>query len=216
MKQVDAPAAVTSPTADAQASDKSSVASEGPASPARLANRATSSEALRRPARMSFKGIAGTAAAPPAAAAAPPANAAAPPSDLMDLLSLDDSAAPVSVESAQTAVSNSDGKPHLCSKLGGSSSPADQKGKQHWQVMHSMPQNASHCAQRVMRWHASQYSCPIHAVLGMMVQQSMKLPSSSVLMTVSPSPKRLSTYWSCCKTGCHALDVCRQVTGRLS
>lgn len=93
MRQADAPAAVAPPTADSQAPASSDL----PSSPA---HRAASPESLRRPARISMKGI---HAAPPAVAAA-----AAPRADLMDLLSLDDSAAPP--EQAKASVSNSDGE----------------------------------------------------------------------------------------------------------
>lgn len=97
MRQVDAPAAVASPTADGHASDKAPASSDLPSPPA---HRAASPESLGRPARISMKGI-------PAAPAAV-APAAAPRADLMDLLSLDDSAAPP--EQAKASVSNSDGE----------------------------------------------------------------------------------------------------------
>lgn len=97
MRQVDAPATVATPTADGQASDKGSTGSDLPSSPA---HRAVSPDSLSRPARMSMKGI---HAAPAAVPTAP-----APRADLMDLLSLDDSAAPT--EQAKASVSNSDGE----------------------------------------------------------------------------------------------------------
>lgn len=109
MLQADGPA-VASPPADAQASDKASVSSDGPSSPVRQSNGATSP--MTRPARVSFKGI---AASVPAVSSAPAATAAA--SELIDLLSLEDSAAPAAAPAAaeqpQSSVSNSDGMlPH--------------------------------------------------------------------------------------------------------
>ena len=102
MQQADTPASVASPTAAAQASDKASASSEGPSSPVRASNGTTSP--IARPARVSFKGISAPAPVP-----APPAATAAAASELIDLLSLEDTAAPAA-EQPQTAVSNSDGE----------------------------------------------------------------------------------------------------------
>ena len=102
MQQADAPAAVAAPAADTEASDKASVSSEGPSSPFRQSNGTNLPSS--RPARVSFKGIAAPAAAAPAATAAAA-------SELIDLLSLEDtipSAAPIA-EQPQTAVTDSDG-----------------------------------------------------------------------------------------------------------
>ncbi|KAL3137259.1 hypothetical protein ABBQ32_006805 [Trebouxia sp. C0010 RCD-2024] len=98
MKQVDAPSAVASPTADSQASDKAPAGSGPPSPPV---NRAASPESLRRPARNSIRGIHAAPAPVPAPAAA------APRADLMDLLSLDDTAAPA--EQAAASATDSDG-----------------------------------------------------------------------------------------------------------
>lgn len=108
MRQADSPAAVASPTAEAQASDKASVSSDGTASPIKAANGATSPAPLSRPARVSFKGIAGPAPAGAAATAAAPAATAAAANNLMDLLSLEGDAAPAA-EQPQASASNADG-----------------------------------------------------------------------------------------------------------
>ena len=101
MQQVDVPAAVASPRVDTQPS----ASSERPLSPVTALN---GTVAVSRPARVSFKGI----SAPPSAAAAPAVTVAAA-SELIDLLSLEDTAAPAAVPAAeqpQSSVSNSDGK----------------------------------------------------------------------------------------------------------
>lgn len=100
MQQVDVPAAVASPRVDTQPS----ASSERPLSPVTALN---GTVAVSRPARVSFKGI----SAPPSAAAAPAVTVAAA-SELIDLLSLEDTAAPAAVPAAeqpQSSVSNSDG-----------------------------------------------------------------------------------------------------------
>lgn len=115
MKQVDAPA-VVSPTADGQPPDRAPTYSGPPSPPP---NRPASPDSLRRPARISMKGIHAASAPVPAPAAA------APRADLMDLLSLDDSAAPA--QQAAASATNSDGELQLlcysctscCKQLGG-------------------------------------------------------------------------------------------------
>ena len=110
MQQADSPAAVASPTAEAQASDKAPTSSEGPASPARAGNGTASPAPISRPARVSFKGIAGPAqAAATAPAAAASAAKAAVNANFLDLLSLEDNAAPAT-QQQQAPASSGDGK----------------------------------------------------------------------------------------------------------